>query len=63
MKDKVFKHKKRGTLYTVISLAELQMSANLNDGSEMVVYQGEDGKIWVRGLEEFLDGRFEEMES
>lgn len=62
MKDKVFKHKKRGTLYTVVGLAELQMSADdLIDGSEVVVYHGEDGKLWVRGREEFLDGRFEEI--
>ena len=64
MQNKVFKHNKRGTLYTVVGLAELQISADdLTDGSEVVVYRGEDGKLWVRGRNEFLDGRFEEMDS
>ena len=52
-------HLKRGTLYTEIGRAELQTSCgDLADGSEMVVYRGEDGKLWVRETAEFEDGRF-----
>jgi len=30
------------------------------DGLPVVIYQSlQDGQVWVRGLEEFLDGRFE----
>lgn len=57
-----YRHKKRGTIYTMIGEAELQMSFdNLVDGSEMAVYRGEDGKLWVRQLDEFHDGRFEPL--
>lgn len=56
-----WKHAKRGTVYEVIAHAELQMSADLVDGTELVVYRGEDGRLWAREEEEFLDGRFTEL--
>lgn len=55
------RHKKRGTEYTVIGTAELQTSVDLVDGSEMIVYQGADGCLWVRQIDEFEDGRFEDV--
>lgn len=58
-----YRHVKRGTTYTVIGEAELQMSADdLCDGALMVVYRGDDGKLWVRSHNEFHDGRFEAIE-
>jgi hypothetical protein len=56
-----WRHKKRGTVYKEIGRAKLQTNGNLSDGATMVVYQGEDGKIWVREEEEFHDGRFEQV--
>lgn len=54
-----WQHVKRGTVYEVIGRAELQtVSGALVDGSEMVVYRGEDGKLWCREEGEFMDGRF-----
>lgn len=54
-----WKHVKRGTVYEVIGRAELQMSHDLLvDGSEMIVYRGDDGKLWCREEGEFMDGRF-----
>lgn len=54
-----WQHVKRGTTYEVIGTAELQMSNDLLvDGSEMVVYRGDDGKLWAREEGEFTDGRF-----
>lgn len=55
-----YRHKKRGTLYTVLGEGTLQCSANeLLDNQPIVVYRGEDGKLWARGVAEFHDGRFE----
>ena len=54
----VFQHVKRGTHYIVVGSARLQASGPLPDEAEVVVYQGNDGKLWVREIGEFLDGRF-----
>lgn len=60
---RIWRHLKRGTVYVEIGRAELQMSQDmLVDGSSMVVYRGDDGKLWVRREEEFEDGRFEEVQ-
>jgi len=57
-----YRHVKRGTIYEVVGRAELQMSFDsLVDGSEMVVYRGDDGKMWVREESEFHDGRFQAL--
>lgn len=65
------RHKKRGTTYEVLGLAEVQISTSygeplssrrLNEGDRLVVYQGEDGKLWARFPDEFEDGRFEPVE-
>lgn len=34
---------------------------SLHDGVRLTVYQGEDGKLWVRFTDEFNDGRFEAL--
>lgn len=54
------RHVKRGTKYDVIGEAELQMARDLADGATMIVYRGDDGRLWVREEGEFEDGRFEE---
>ena len=54
-----WRHKKRGTVYTEIGTAELQMATDLVDGSFLTIYQGDDGKLWARQEDEFHDGRFE----
>jgi len=55
-----YRHVKRGTVYEVVGRAELQVnSIALADGATMVVYRGDDGKLWVRSEAEFMDGRFE----
>lgn len=57
-----WRHVKRGTIYTEVVRAELQIAAiDVVEGSSMVVYRGEDGKLWVREETEFEDGRFEEI--
>lgn len=53
-----YRHKKRGGTYEVISIGENENSR----GEQLIVYRGEDdGKIWVRPVSQFFDGRFEEL--
>lgn len=60
MSDERYRHVKRGTVYEVVGRAELQVNnIALCDGVTMVIYRGDDGKLWVRGEAEFMDGRFE----
>ena len=36
----------------------LRTDLPLKDGQELVVYQGKDGRLWARPINEFHDGRF-----
>jgi len=55
-----YRHVKRGTVYTVIGEAELQVAVcNPVEGDLLTIYRGDDGKLWARFRDEFLDGRFE----
>lgn len=57
-----YRHKTRGTFYTVEGVAELQSSSHpVEEGALLVVYRGEDGKLWARRALEFYDGRFEKV--
>lgn len=55
------KHLKRGTTYDIIGTAEIQTSGDpIKEGDAVTVYRShETGKLWVRPLHEFYDGRFE----
>lgn len=56
------RHKVRGGTYEVLGEANLQCSANRDiDNQQVIVYRGEDGKLFVRGVAEFNDGRFEHL--
>lgn len=57
-----YQHKKRGTIYEVIGAAELQAAQPQMEHAELVIYRGEDGKLWARNSGEFHDGRFERIE-
>ncbi|WP_296585652.1 hypothetical protein [Xanthobacter sp.] len=67
-------HIKRGSEYRVIGEAEAQVSTGdyrpdwtverrIADGDRLTVYQGTDGKMWVRFTDEFNDGRFVALEA
>ncbi len=47
---------KKGNLYRVLAPAILE-----SDRSEVVIYDDEEGTIWVRSKAEFYDGRFREL--
>jgi hypothetical protein len=65
------RHKKRGSEYMLLGIGKMQaerwylpgaMEAGPSvDMEEVVIYRGEDGKLWVRPREEFEDGRFEDL--
>ena len=59
------RHKKMGTLYRIVGNPTLQLSPgySLQEGDELIVYVGQDGKSWARSEGEFDDGRFEELSS
>lgn len=58
----MFRHIKRGSVYSKIGDAQVQASdAPLTDYEVVVVYRGVDGQLWVRRKSEFYDGRFEEL--
>ncbi len=55
---------KRGTTYALIGHAPLQCQTPFTaaEGAIFAVYQcEEDGKVWVRPINEFEDGRFEPL--
>jgi hypothetical protein len=57
-----FRHRARGTSYTVLGRAVLQANEPVSDEQELVVYAGADGRLWVRPVGEFYDGRFEKLD-
>ena len=56
-----WRHVERGTVYEEIGRAELQAAMDLIEGDTLVIYRGEDGKLWARQEDEFEDGRFEAL--
>ncbi|HBV13398.1 MAG TPA: hypothetical protein DEB60_09780 [Brevundimonas sp.] len=54
-----YRHKKRGTEYTLIGVGRAQ--GELQDEDPVVLYRGDDGGLWVRHQVEFCDGRFEQV--
>lgn len=52
------RHNKRGSTYRVVGTASLQAGAPVEEPTELVIYQGEDGRLWARPEDEFNDGRF-----
>lgn len=60
--SETYRHKGRGTRYTIEGVAELQASTGpVEEGALLVVYRGEDGRLWARRSREFHDGRFEKV--
>jgi len=58
-----YRHKVRGTEYTVLGEAEVQTEYAVYEGAKLVIYRGDDGKIWARPTFEFYGGRFERVEA
>lgn len=58
-----WRHKKRGSTYTVMGVASAQVvGVPIEEGATAVVYRSEhDGSLWLRPAAEFMDGRFEPL--
>lgn len=56
-----WRHVRRGTCYEEIGTAEVQIADGqmIGEGAVLIIYRGDDGKLWARPINEFLDGRFE----
>lgn len=61
--NQLFRHVKRGTTYEKVALASLQCADPCEETAVLVIYRGEDGKVWARPHDEFHDGRFEKVQS
>lgn len=56
-KGEIWRHKKTNVLYEIVEIGTEE-----KDLSKAVIYKSlQDGKIWIRNKEEFLDGRFEKV--
>jgi len=53
-----YTHKWTGNVYEVIAEGRMQAAVPVNDYDRVTIYQGPDGKFWVRPVAEF-DERFE----
>lgn len=53
------RHLKRGSVHGVLTeRASVQSDTPIVEGDEVVVYIGEEGRVWIRPPAEFDDGRF-----
>jgi hypothetical protein len=52
---------RRGVPYTEVGGAQLVSLRDVVTGTELVIYTGDDGRVWARPLSEFLGGHFEEV--
>jgi len=58
----MYRHKKRGTVYTKIGEGQIQTEQPLKDYDVVVIYKNvETGDLYARRREEFYDGRYEEI--
>lgn len=62
----VWNHKQRRTWHTIQGTASAQCATGpIHEGDEVYIYAGthdDSGKLWVRKVSEFHDGRFEKVE-
>jgi hypothetical protein len=60
----LFRHRKRGSVYTMVGSAKLQTDTPLSDMAEVIIYRHvETGQLWARPPSEFYDGRFDPLDT
>lgn len=63
VENTIYQHKRRKSFYAkIFAEAEVQASRTIHEGDMLTIYVGENGKPWARPIEEFNDGRFENVE-
>jgi hypothetical protein len=55
------RHIERGSTYMLTGAVTAQCAAPIMDGDILMLYEAEDGRLWVRPRAEFYDGRFEKL--
>lgn len=58
-----YRHKKRGSEYTSLGALTVQAAKPIVEGDMMIAYVDDAGCMWGRPIDEFNDGRFEEITS
>lgn len=62
MPGTIWRHKKRGTTYTILLFSTMQIGVPSLDGVLMVTYMCNETKVhYTRVYDEFMDGRFERV--
>ena len=56
-----WRHRKRGSVYTQVGVASVQSTVPIGEPDDLLIYRGEDGRLWARPLREFLE-RFDPVE-
>lgn len=57
LRGTLWRHRKTQGTYRILGKCRIEAT-----GAEAFLYQGHDGTIWARPMDEFLDGRFEQLE-
>jgi hypothetical protein len=57
------RHIKRGSSYMLTGAVTVQCAAPVSDGDILMLYEAEDGRLYVRPRHEFYDGRFEKLDN
>ncbi|WP_209000060.1 hypothetical protein [Pannonibacter tanglangensis] len=56
LRGSLWRHRKTQGVYRIVGRCRIEAS-----GLHAFLYQGQDGTIWARPVDEFLDGRFERL--
>lgn len=56
-------YKKNNSIYIVVDIGRLQVNLPHLDNKWVVIYKDKNtGDLWIRPIEDFLDGRFTKIE-
>lgn len=60
-RGKKYRHLQRGSTYSVLGQGLAQCASPIEDNDAVVVYRDDQGRFFARHVDEFHDGRFEEI--
>ncbi|WP_439527400.1 hypothetical protein [Pannonibacter sp.] len=56
LRGSLWRHRKTQGVYRILGKCRIEAT-----GTDAFLYQGDEGTIWARPMDEFLDGRFERL--